>query len=262
MKFITHLKEGFGNRFLMLLSVIKPFVKQKVDGDILYVLETFSKHDLGKEDERMENVFPKLKEIPWLRFLSSWDEYDEYSKGAEKITPNFDFNPDILKGTKSFLKKWFVMKKREFKDIDTKNGILLHYRLGDKVKLMNSYLVMKPEYFTDNFYRMLEKKDGPVYLVSDSPAIAKKLIPHATFLDLGWLDTFYLITKFKRSILSESTFGVAATSLNFSEHETVYPEYHVQIKSSNLIDFNWGPMFKYEKNKRYRARIKSDLTYI
>jgi hypothetical protein len=30
MKIITHLKEGFGNRFLMLLSVIKTFVKQKV----------------------------------------------------------------------------------------------------------------------------------------------------------------------------------------------------------------------------------------
>jgi hypothetical protein len=265
MRFLTYLKEGFGNRFLMLIGVISQFSRQRVDDDVLYVLEVFSRHDLKTEDERMETIFPKLKELPWLKFLKSWKEYDQVSQTAHVVDPTFDFKPEMFSGMSSFLKKWFVFRpdyKSLLKEIDAKKGILLHYRLGDKAKNMNSYLVMKPEYFTDNASRMLEKQEGPVYLVSDSPALAKKLIPDATFLDLSWMETFYLITKFKRSVLSESTFGVAATSLNFGEHETVFPEYHVQIKSSKLVLFSWGPMFKYETNKKYRARLKADLTYI
>ena len=263
MHVVTYLKQGFGNRFLMLLVAIKGFRRISGQNDTLYVLETPSRHDSGSGDEKMLSMFPKLGDIPWLKFIYTWQEYDTLSKTSSKVlVPTYDFGPAIFKGMRTFLKTYFVPNpkyKPLLDSVDAKNGILVHYRLGDKMKLLDSYLVMKPEYFKDNLERMLAKHQGPVYLVSDSLKIAHELLPDAIPLDLSWMETFYLLTKFKRQVLSESTFGIAATSLNFTEHETVFPAFITDVKTMKLVDMDWGPMFKYETNKKYRAKVRSDL---
>jgi hypothetical protein len=244
----------------MLLAAIKDFrtVISSPD-DKLYVLEVPSRHG----NDKMYEIFPKLRDLNWLVFIDSWKEYDTLGKSSSKfISPSYDFKPDVFKGMRTFMKTYFVLNpayKSVIQNVDTKTGILVHYRLGDKMKLLDSYLVMKPSYFNDNLKRMLEKHDGPVYLVSDSPRIAHALLPNAILLDVDWKETFFLLSKFKRAILSESTFGVAATSLNFTEHETVFPAYMVDIKTMKTVDFSWGTMFKYETNKKYRAKLISDL---
>jgi hypothetical protein len=248
--YITYLKQGFGNKMMMLLSSIKQFLKEK--GDILYVFPVESKHDSNSEKEYIENIFPKLKELKWLKFVHSWKDFDTLKKQEHiEIKNDYDFTSEIFQGMKTFIKKYLVVNpeyKHLLKKYDTKNGMLLHYRLGDKLNLSNKYLVMKPEYFKKH----IKSFNGPVYMVSDSPKIAKTLIPEAEILDTDWVETFYLMTKFRNAVLSESTFGVVASYLNQENHKFIFPAYHVEISTGKLIDFSWGPVFEYETDRSYR----------
>lgn len=247
---ITYLKQGFGNKMLMFIKSVKEFLKKK--DDILYVFAVQSKHETQTDKEKIENIFPKLKQLPWLKFIYSWEEYDALIGQEPTIIKNdYDFTSEIFQGMKTFIKKYLVVNpeyKYLLKEYDTKNGILLHYRLGDKLNLTNKYLVMKPEYFKKH----IKNFKGPIYMVSDSPQIAKKLIPEAQIIHIDWVETFYLMTKFKNAILSESTFGVVASYLNQEQHNFIFPAYHVEISSGKLIDVSWGPVFQYEHDRSYR----------
>lgn len=147
------------------------------------------------------------------------------------------------------------------KQYDMENGIFIHYRLGDKMKMMERFVIMKPSYFSDHVIQFLHKKKGPVYLLSDSPNIAQQLLPFATLVDLDWVSTFYLMTKCKRGIFSESTFGIAAAFLNHEEPTIIYPAYYKISsfkKKPGIVERNLGAVFTYEYNRRYIAS-PSDL---
>jgi hypothetical protein len=88
--------------------------------------------------------------------------------------------------------------------ININKGIAIHYRLGDKIQInlqksKPMYVIMKPEYFIYHCQKMILEKSGPVYVFSDSIDIAKnflKDLPDNTiYLDIGYIETFYLLTK-------------------------------------------------------------------
>lgn len=260
MYIIGYTTQGFGNKVLMLASYIHQFFvlkhSKEIDLTMLYVLNVKSKHEEGTEKEMLTHIFPKLENLKWLTFVNSWKEYDALKKDAyAELTHTYEFDTTALDN----YKKYFTINpeyKPLLKKYDTKNGILLHYRLGDKLKLMNEHLVLKHEYFLNNLAKL---PTGPVYLVSDSPELASKLLPDAILIREDWVDTFYLMTKFKKMILSESTIGIVATYLNTTKPHVILPEFHVATTSGKLVKKNWGSIFEYETNRKYRAITKTDL---
>jgi hypothetical protein len=258
---VTIIKNGFGNKLLMLFIAIRIFKLHSRKNDILHVIVRRSKHEKCIVTEDLRYIFPKLGQITWLRWIDSWEEYDSLKKTGIEIPASYDFDIiPVLTG----LKTAFTMNtdyKPLLKQYDMENGIFIHYRLGDKMKMMDQYIIMKPSYFADYVIEFLHKKKGPIYLLSDSPNIARQLLPFATLLDLDWVSTFYLMTKCKRGIFSESTFGIAAAFLNHEEPTIIYPAYYKDIsqKKSGIIERkNLGTVFTYEYNQKYIAN-RSDL---
>lgn len=161
---------------------------------------------------------------------------------------------------------------------DTKKGIAVHVRLGDKFKMNYDnlkkrqpqlFIVMKPQYYIDNVLKMLEKKKGPVYIFSDSIEFAecllKPYLPNCQIVREDFVETFYLFTKFKRAIISESTLSVAAFYMNFKNPEVIAPAYKVDfdpkgkstyklVKADSVDD----ETFILDNNKDYIMANKKD----
>ena len=240
--------EGLGNKIWMLLGYIHRF--KHSDSEMLYIFYKKSHH----EETHLEDIFPKLKKLPWLKFIYDWKEYDQIKKDAVIYENTYDFKPEYFNMDLKIL-TLNPDYKPLLKKYDTKNGIVLHYRLGDKVR-RSDYLTMKPEYFMKHVQKMVTDSEGPIYLASDSPDKAIKLLGFPVIpIEEDSASTFYLLTKFKRLILSDSTFGIVARYLN-PDCQAVIPEYHVRrsdeklVKSPYLLD----GAFELEKDKSF-ARL-------
>jgi len=246
--------EGLGNKVWMLVSYIYKF--QQSDSEVLYIFYKKSQH----EETRLEEIFPKLKKLSWLKFIYDRKEYDKIKKDAIFYEKSFDFDP---KHYTHFKPQYFNMDlkilslnpdyKPLLKKYDTKNGIVVHYRLGDKLG-RSDFLIMKPEYFQKHVQKMRAEKEGPVYLASDSMSKAVKLLGFPVIpIDEDSASTFYLLTKFKRLILSESTFGIVARYLN-ADCRAVIPEYHVRMTDNKLekSPYLMDGAFELEKDKSLR----------
>ena len=240
--------EGLGNKVWMLVTHIHNF--EKSDLKDLYIFYKKSKH----EEQPLDEIFPKLRKLKWLHFIYDWKEYDSIKKEATVYDTSFDFNPEVFDIDLRIL----TMNpdfKQLLKKYDTKKGIVIHYRLGDKDKNTN-YVKMKPEYFLKHIQKMLADSEGPVYLASDSMDKAVKLLGIPVIpIEEDAVSTFYLLTKFKRLILSESTFGIVARYLNEDCH-AVIPEYKVswsdhKLRKSPLL---LETAFEVEKDKSF-ARL-------
>jgi hypothetical protein len=216
------ISDGMGNKIWMTITYIYKF--KHSNNKMLYILNKKSKHEQGNKSERIEEIFPKLKKLKWLKFIYDWKEYDMVKQDATIYEKSYDFDPVVFDMPLTN----FTMNpdyKPLLKKYDTKNGIILHYRLGDKLTNPN-YVIMKPEYFKKYVEKMLQEKEGPVYLASDSMSKAVKLLGFPVIpVEEDAVSTFYLLTKFHRLILSESTFGIVATYLNSVDHHAVIPEY-------------------------------------
>lgn len=241
MYLLGFLKEGFGNKLFMLMKYIRYFKEHSKEYDGLCVANVKSRH----QEDNIFDVFPKLKEIPWLRLIT-WKEYDVLKKDNVELDPTFDFEKDDFIELKSFIKKHFVFDEKYdylLEKYDTKKGIAVHMRYGDKLGINADrfrkgrpamYLLLNKKFYEDYARKFLEEKKGPVYVFTDSPHIQLD-IPGAQYVDEKTTETFFLLTKFKRAIISDSTLSIAAGYMNFLKHEFVVPAYRVQFDKGSIV---------------------------
>uniref|UniRef100_A0A6C0HFL6 Glycosyltransferase n=1 Tax=viral metagenome TaxID=1070528 RepID=A0A6C0HFL6_9ZZZZ len=232
MEYLVVLKNGLGNKIFIMANILHRYPKNS-----FYVIDQQSHHQQGSQQEKFWYLFPLLKENPRIKFIQ-WKEYDS----LKKTIPALDIRNEIYldpSGFKPAIKKLLVpaIEYQTLEDkYDFKNGIFVHYRLGDKVQInyqrlqkgLNSRnVVMKPAFYTDNISE-LRKKDEPVYIFSDSPKEAKCLLKgDYVFVNEGANETFYCFWKAKRVILSDSTLTIAATLLGSKKKDLIVPGFIV-----------------------------------
>lgn len=261
MIYFGKIREGFGNKLFMLLSHINIFRKAK--GESLYILECPCKHD--RHSEGFLSIFPGLKELPWLNFVQQ-EKYDSL-EGHEMKQPVFS-KDDFLE-LRGFIKTHMKMNDKFTKLLekyDTKKGIAVHIRLGDKFQenyrqiregKRETYLLMSPEYYIEKTQELLGEKDGPVYVFADSPKFAECFLGNLNwiFVQEDFPESFFLLTKFKRSIISESTFSIAAHYMNFLKHECIIPSYRLTPSKGNLIESPYvDSSFRLEEDRKYKLK--------
>jgi hypothetical protein len=261
MIYFGKIREGFGNKLFMLLNYINTF--QKAKGEILYILECPCKHD--KYSDGFQIIFPLLNNIPWLKFVN--EKTYETLKGYEMKQPCFLKN-DFIE-LRTFIKKYFKMNEKYEKLLekyDTKKGIAVHIRLGDKfqdnyrqIKAGNKeiYLLLNPEYYKEKTQEFLEEKKGPVYVFADSPKFAECFLGDTEyeFVNEDFPESFFLLTKFKRSVISESTFSIAAHYMNFLKHDCIIPSYRLTPSKGNLVESPYvDSSFRLEDDKKYKLQ--------
>jgi len=243
----------------MLLSHINTF--KKGNGESLYILECPCKHD--RNSDRFQIIFPKLNDVPWLHFVDA-NEY-ETLKGNEMKQPSF-LKENFLE-LQQFIKKYLKMNEKYenlLDKYDTKKGIAVHIRLGDKfvdnyrqIKAGNKeiYLLMSPRYYIEKTQELLNEKDGPIYVFADSPKFAECFLGNLDwkFVNEDFPESFFLLTKFKRSVISESTFSIAAHYMNFLKNECIIPSYRLTPSKGNLVDSVYvNSSFRLENDKSYK----------
>lgn len=215
------------------------------------------------QEDHIIDVFPKLKDLEWLEFIS-WKEYDSIKKDNYEYNINYEFDSIDFIELRPFIKKYFIFNSKYnslLDKYDTKNGIAIHMRYGDKLQInkellkhnqLPKYTVMKLKYYEDHAYRFLENKKGPVYIFTDSPSI-KLNIPNSIYVNENTSETLFLLTKFKRSVISDSSLSIAAGYMNFSKHITIAPAYKLRLSDSKIIRAKYidERVFQLETDKDY-----------
>lgn len=72
---VSFIAQGFGNKVFLLIRYIYEFKmlkKQHKDLDKLYVATSVSYHEKDIDKEKVQNIFPDLKNLDWLEFIS-WE---------------------------------------------------------------------------------------------------------------------------------------------------------------------------------------------
>ena len=89
MYILSNIKWGFGNKFFMLLYLIYYSITNKAEK--LYIVQAPSHHDKRTPEENFTEIFPKLKKLKFLEFIS-WKEYDTRKKNNNDSTTLFEIN--------------------------------------------------------------------------------------------------------------------------------------------------------------------------
>ena len=276
--------QGFGNKMFFLIGYIyefKKLKKQYKDLNKLYIATSVSRHEKDIDKEKIQNIFPRLKELEWLEFIS-WEKYDELKTNAfRELVPEYIYKNEPFLDMKNFIKKEMKIDSKYdylLDKYDTKNGIAVHIRLGDKFEInyenlkkhnRQLFVLMKPEYYVNNVLNMLKEKEGPVYIFSDSNDFAECLIkpylPNAKIVEEDFVETFYLLTKFKRAIISESTLSISAFYMNFKNPQVIISAYRIDFdpKGKSTYKLVKNPYiddetFILEKSKDYIMTTKKD----
>ena len=292
---ISYIKQGIGNKIFMLLRSIHIFKLLKKHRPSywkkMYVVHEKSHHEKGTDNEKLLNIFPKLNDLEWLEFID-WKTYDSLKTGVPVIRDlvdyrtdgplslevNYDFQSSDITNEMAFVKKYLAFNEIYeplLKKYDTKKGILIHYRIGDKFeinyKMMKTqnkqrYVLLKPEYYVKQCKKFLEEKDGPVYLVSDSLEIAQCLlkdIPNLIPIHEDAIETLFLMTKFKRIIISESTMSISAGYMNKNADIVSY-KYYRHVRTGQLITNPYidPEYFEIESNSAYMLKSLDDYKKI
>lgn len=281
---VAFIAQGFGNKVFFLIRYIYEFKmlkKQHKDIEKLYVATSVSEHERDIDKEKIQNVFPKLKELEWLEFIT-WEKYDEIKGNAFKeLIPIYIYRYEPFIAMKNFIKKEMKIDSKYdylLDKYDTKNGIAIHVRLGDKFQInyenlkkrnYQLFVVMKPQFFVDNTLAMLKEKEGPIYIFSDSREFAecllKPYLPNAQIVEEDFVETFYLFTKFKRAVISESTLSIAAFYMNFKNPQVVISAFKIDFNPKGKSTFKLvkntavdGETFILDKHKAYIMETKKD----
>jgi hypothetical protein len=243
------ISDGFGNKLYMITLYIYLYFKinmyQKLDK--IYLVYKISDHERGEIEERLDYIFPKIKKLEFIKFIN-WNDYkklkidmakDSVYINSKKIRQNkfseiklpikyFDYNFD---------KKYFLEYKNYFMDLFTFrdsfkkldnqfdfNIPLIHIRLGDKLYHNYKCVIEKKDVhmfalYTPEFYRDISVSFNKVYVSTDSPELfnlyyRKVLNKKVILIDQPFYNILYLMTKFKRIVLSDSTLSVFASYLN------------------------------------------------
>lgn len=275
---LTYIKQGTGNKIFMLLRCVNIFKvlrkKRPTYWKKLYIVHEVSRHEKGVETEKLEYIFPKLKEIEWLEFID-WKQYDTLKKNTSElddykddgpvlIAPSYDWHYNVFTEQPTFVKtylKFNSVYEPVLKKYDTKKGILIHYRLGDKFNINYTslkrnenpkYIIYEPEYYIKHVQKMLEDTpDAQIYLASDSPKVAECLLkssfPNLIIISEDAEHTLFLMSKFKRMITSESTIAAVGGYLNKSVDEIIASKYYLFEDNTNvskrLFYFSISPYF-------------------
>jgi len=264
---LAHLKWGFGNKILMFLYAVCEYKKQKADK--LYIVQQDSHHDSGSPEESFLYIFPKLAELNWLEFIS-WKQYDILKKDQPELDMNpgqFWFTNQNILNLKSFIKSYMKLNSA-YKSLDEKydfSGLALHIRYGDKLTmnkqrerkgLKPQYVLLKPEYYIDH-----AKFDGPIYIFTDSPDIVRKnILPYlknAVICDEKYPEVFYLLTKIRHQVISDSTMSICAgyfaQILSTKKFKIVAPDFVINVNTLKLMHnlFHDDGYFIEETNKKY-----------
>ena len=239
--------DGFGNKMYMITQYIYLYFKinmyQKLDK--IYLVYKFSDHEKQKEEEKLDYIFPKIKDLKFIKFIS-WDNYKKLKKGLDNVFAykelirqekfselklpfkyfDYNFKKKYFLAYESYFRNLFSFRD-SFKKLDTKfdfNIPLLHIRLGDKIWFTGNCILNKEgkkiyAVLTPEFYRDISKKYDKVYVSTDSPELfdlyyRKVLNKKIILINQPFYNIFYLMTKFKILVLSESTLSIFASYLN------------------------------------------------
>jgi hypothetical protein len=246
---IIIIKNGLGNKLMTITNMIH---KYKETGKSIYFVEQLSHHQKRSPTEKIKYIFPNLNENSIL----SWKLFDalkEYGIKEVEYNDNEMFYEtygliNITNQTRRLLK---MNSNYDYlrDNYDLKNGIFVHYRLGDKFELnykelkknkVCKYVLMTSEYYIDSINKMLKEKQGPpVYIMSDSIKVAecllKNKIPNLIFINEGTAETFYLMTHCNRLIISESTMTVAAVYLNNNKPQVISPDFLIDVRNNHKL---------------------------
>jgi len=270
---ITNIKWGFGNKILMFLYAV--YTLKKNNYDKLYIVQQDSHHDTGTLEESFLYIFPNLKKIKKLEFIS-WKQYDYLKKQIDnKIV--LDMNNTIwltnryILTLKKFIRKYMKLNKiYNIDKYDVENGIAFHIRYGDKL-IMNKqrinkglspeYIVLKPEYYLDNIKKLNLTENTPIYIFTDSPIIvAETILPYlknAKICPEHYTKVFFLLTKIKQQIISESTLSICAgyfaQILSEDKFKIIAPNYYINVNTLTIQPnlFHNDGYFIEENNQKY-----------
>ena len=259
---LGYLSCGFGNKIYMITYYIHIFFKirkyQKLDK--LYLVHHTTKPEEDNAEKKIFNIFQLLKNQKWLEWIY-WDKYGELESKVKTKIINIEITdyekielPLIFKGF-VFSRKHYFQSSRfydklfqfnsKFNKLNANynfNDIGVHIRLGDKIKYIYDHTILRkknivtyslftPEYYEDHLKNFDNNKI--VYIFTDSPKIFEKFyadkIKHKYVLvDLNFVDSFNLMTKFKNIILSESTMSIFASYFNNKSKKIFGHKYYVK----------------------------------
>ena len=276
---IIILKNGLGNKLMTIVNLIHKYRDKPI-----YFLEKISIHQIRSFYDRLKYIFPNLNTDKKYSIMN-WNLFDELQKYGIKETtyvdhdvyyaiPGFinlnDSTRDLLKMNSNYD---YLLEK-----YDLKNGIFVHYRLGDKFeinyKALNdnkscSFILLKAEYYIDNIMKMLKEKSGKVYIMSDSIGAAKCLlnnkILNAIFVNEKTAETFFLMTHCNRLIISDSSMTVSAIYLNKNKPQVIAPNFVVDFYNTCKLNDNFffnKDMVLFDNNKKYLLNTKEDYDII
>ena len=276
---IVILKNGLGNKLMTIVNLI-----HKYKGKPIYFLEKISNHQIRSFYDRLKYIFPNLNTDKNYS-LMSWNLFDTLQKFGIKETKYNDHDVyytipgfiNLKDSTRNLLKMNSNYDYLPDK-YDLRNGIFVHYRLGDKFELnysaLNdnkscSFILLKAEYYINNIMKMLKEKTGPVYIMSDSIEVAKCLlkdkIPDAIFINEKTAETFFLMTHCNRLIISDSSMTVAAIYLNNNKPQVIAPNFVVDFYNTCKLNNNFfynKDMVTFDNNKEYLLNTKEDYDII
>jgi hypothetical protein len=272
MYILGFLSDGFGNKLYMLTYYIHIFFKIKKYKKIekIYLVSYTSDHEKDTEKEKIYNIFPSLKKQKWLVWID-WDKYKTLKKNIKQTiidTEIKEYNkiklPLNLKGY-IFDKRYFIQSERffnklyqfnsTFKKLNNNfdyNSIAIHIRLGDKIDYVYDFVIKGKKntrvfaVYTPEFYRDLLKNFDTkikVYIFTDSPQIFQKFyakhIKHKfELVNVEFYEAFYLMSKFRNIIISESTLSIYASYLNdFNKKRIFGHKYMIQTGKISKITY-------------------------
>jgi len=276
---IIILKNGLGNKLMTIVNLIHKYREKPI-----YFLEKQSIHQLRSFYDKLKYIFPNLNTDEKYS-LMSWTLFDALQKHGIKETTYVDHDVfyripgfiNLTDNTRNLLKMNSNYDYLQDK-YDLKNGIFVHYRLGDKFEInyndLNnnkscSFILLKAEYYINNVLKMLKEKFGQVYIMSDSIEVAKCLlnnkIPNAIFVNEKTAETFFLMTHCNRLIISDSSMTVSAIYLNNNKPQVIAPNFVVDFYSTCKINNNFffsKDMVIFDNNKEYLLNTKGDYDII
>jgi hypothetical protein len=276
---IIIVKNGLGNKLMTIINLI-----YKYSGKPIYFLEQLSHHQNRSFAEKLRYIFPNLNTDKDYSIMS-WKLFDALQKKGIKETEYQDHEMyytipgfiNLTTNTRNLLKMNsnydYLINK-----YDLKNGIFVHYRLGDKFELnfnelqknkVCKYALFTPEYYVESISKMLKEKPGKVYILSDSIKVAECLLKdkilNAIFVNEKTAETFYLMTHCNRFIISESSMTVCAVYLNNNKPQIIAPNFLIDPRDNhkliNNIYFN-DKIVSFNNNKGYLLNKKEQYDII
>uniref|UniRef100_A0A6C0JWU4 Uncharacterized protein n=1 Tax=viral metagenome TaxID=1070528 RepID=A0A6C0JWU4_9ZZZZ len=217
MDYVLVLKNGIGNKVFALVYFLHTYPHVR-----LHVVDSTSHHN----DEKVKTFFKHIP-VHWI----SWKDYDSMKQHTPELKVPYSVYYDTS-GFTSKMKKIFQTPKLSY---DFQKGIFVHVRYGDKFEMnyfalknrqTPKYILLKPSYYETHIQMLLDKKEGPVYIFSDDPTIARCLLkPDYVFVHASGYETFSCFQHAKRVILSESTLSTAAVLLGKDKKDLIVPDF-------------------------------------